>query len=215
MNVRYWTCCGILAAALVGGLAASSALGTRNLRSAATFRVILRGAGNGAVTSMPRGLDCQATCSARFAENTTVILRALPRKGSRFQGWSGACVGRSALCILVARGTQTVSATFARKGGPFEDVSQVVTTRPVLNVTRAGPAGRIVSSPAGIDCPPVATCSRPFDRGHRVTLTAMAPKGAALVRWDGLLVNCPGKSSCSVTMNATTDVTATFKAIGE
>ena len=191
--------------------AAAGGVGQRHgSESGATFRVLLRGPGHGTVTSKPRGIACGSVCSRRFEEGATVVLRAAPREGSRFRSWSGDCVGKSSLCRLVVRGSQTVKATFRRRG-PFEDVGQVVNTRPVLNVTRAGPAGRVASSPSGIDCPPVQKCSQRFDRGDRVTLRAVAPDGFTFVGWSGLLVDCLGRRPlCSVRMNATTDVTATF-----
>lgn len=48
------------------------------------------GGGTGTVTSSPTGIDCGATCSATFADETIVALVAAPAAGSKFSGWSGA-----------------------------------------------------------------------------------------------------------------------------
>jgi hypothetical protein len=55
-----------------------------------TLSVAKTGGGAGTVTSSPSGIDCGGTCSATFADATTVTLVATPAAGSKFSGWSGA-----------------------------------------------------------------------------------------------------------------------------
>jgi hypothetical protein len=67
----------------------------------------------------------------------------------------------------------------------------------------------VSSSPAGIDCG--STCSASFDYNTAVTLTAAAATGSTFTRWSGS--GCSGTGSCTVTMNGTKSVTATFTSL--
>jgi len=54
------------------------------------------GAGNGALTSNPAGIDCGAGCSSdsqAFPTGSTISLSAEPDANSLFEGWSGNCSG--------------------------------------------------------------------------------------------------------------------------
>ena len=53
-----------------------------------------------------------------------------------------------------------------------------------LTVTADGP-GRVTSSPEGIDCGPVDSCTSSFETGTAVRLTASPEEGAVFVRWMG------------------------------
>ena len=68
-----------------------------------------------------------------------------------------------------------------------------------------GPGGKVISSPAGIDCG--ATCSAGFAAGTQVTLTASPAAAWGLSGWGGA---CSGIGGCSVTMNGNTSVSASF-----
>jgi len=63
--------------------------------------------------------------------------------------------------------------------------------------------GVVTSSPAGFDCG--TGCSKSYASGTSVTLTAT---GADFLGWSG--GGCSGTSTCAVTMNADTTVTATW-----
>jgi hypothetical protein len=81
------------------------------------------------------------------------------------------------------------------------------TPQNTLTVSRAGTgSGTVTSSPAGINCG--ATCAAMFDTGTQVTLTAAASAGSTFAGWSG--GGCSGTSTCKVTLNADTGVTATF-----
>lgn len=73
-----------------------------------------------------------------------------------------------------------------------------------LTVQLAG-TGKVTSAPAGINCG--ATCVSTFANGTVVTLTATADPGAIFTGWSGA---CTGSGTCSVTMNGSKSVTATF-----
>src|SRR5207253_2365423 len=64
----------------------------------------------------------------------------------------------------------------------------------------------VTSSPAGIDCG--ATCSAAYDSGTVVILTAAPASGSTFIGWSG--AGCTGPDACTVTVTASTTVTATF-----
>jgi phospholipase C len=78
-----------------------------------------------------------------------------------------------------------------------------------LSVQAAGAGGGTISSdPAGISCG--QSCSATFSSGTQVTLTETAAANSSFAGWSGA---CSGsKSTCSVTLNASQQVTASFNA---
>ena len=80
-----------------------------------------------------------------------------------------------------------------------------------LTVSNAGTgAGRVTSSPTGINC--VTTCSASFNANSSVTLTAAPAVGSTFSGWRG--AGCSGIGACVVTMSAAQSVTATFTSSG-
>ena len=158
-----------------------------------TLTVSKPGNGLGSVTSVPAGINCGLTCSAQYAQGTSVTLTATAGADSTFTGWSGACSG-TGQCTVQINADTGVNANFS---GPDQR----------LTVTEAGGgAGTVTSDPIGIDCGSV--CSTPFPTGTSVTLTATAVSGSAFTEWSGA---CTGKqSTCTVTMDMARSVTANF-----
>jgi hypothetical protein len=79
----------------------------------------------------------------------------------------------------------------------------------MLTVANTGAgAGRVNSTPAGISCA-ASSCSYGFRRGSSVVLDAVANAGSVWTSWAG---DCLGETSstCTVTMNAGRQVTATW-----
>ena len=76
----------------------------------------------------------------------------------------------------------------------------------------AGTGGRVLSDPAGVDCP--GNCSMGAAEGFVIALTAQADPGFEFVEWSGA---CSGsdRRDCDVTMNGPRNVTATFQPEGE
>ncbi|WP_200242502.1 S8 family serine peptidase [Lamprobacter modestohalophilus] len=76
-----------------------------------------------------------------------------------------------------------------------------------LQVAKAGTgSGRVESLPAGIDCG--ADCSQVFTQDTNVALYADPDAGDSFDGWSG--AGCSGTGSCSLTMDASKIVTATF-----
>ncbi|MBI3802256.1 MAG: hypothetical protein HY282_00650 [Nitrospirae bacterium] len=151
------------------------------------------GTGTGTVTSAPAGINCGATCSATFNAATVVTLTASPSSNSNFIGWSGCDSTAGTSCTVTMGAAKSVTATF-----------NIQTF--ALNVTKSGTgSGTVTSSPTGIDCG--ATCSSSFNSGTAVTLTATASASSDFAGWSGA---CSGSGTCSVTIDGTKNVTATF-----
>ncbi len=84
--------------------------------------------------------------------------------------------------------------------------ARILISRATLTVSRAGTGtGTVTSTPAGIDCGTI--CSAFFDAPTDVNLTPTAAPGSAFVSWAGA---CSGPGACTVTVNDTRAVTATF-----
>ncbi len=155
------------------------------------------GIGFGAVTSLPAGIDCGATCVATFDPGTLVTLTATPATGYAFSGWTGPCAAAGATCQVTMSAARTVDAAFG-----------LAPQRHTLTVQRAGTGqGQVTSTPAGISCG--AACAAAFDDGTTVTLRAVAAAGSAFAGWSGAA--CPASAdTCAVPVAADQVVTATF-----
>ena len=75
--------------------------------------VVKAGAGAGRVRSDVPGIDCGASCAARYIVDAVVVLTATPDPGFVFAGWSGPCSG-TGTCTLQLTGPRLVTATFIR-----------------------------------------------------------------------------------------------------
>ena len=158
-----------------------------------TLTVARAGAGTGNVTSSPAGINCGSTCSAAYANGTSVTLSAVPAAGSTFAGWSGACTGTGGCAVSMTQ-ARSVTATF-----------NGATTFP-LAVSRAGTGtGTVTSNPAGISCG--TTCTANYAGGTSVSLTPAAASGSTFAGWSGA---CTGTAACTVSMTVARNVTATF-----
>jgi hypothetical protein len=76
----------------------------------------------------------------------------------------------------------------------------------ILTIAKAsGGTGTLTSSPAGIDCGSICTAN--YNSGTQVILTATPSIGYSFSGWSGA---CTGTGTCTVTMDAAKNVTASF-----
>ena len=148
------------------------------------------GNGSGAVTSVPAGIACGASCTQSYNFGTMVALTATPSTGSTFTSWGGACTGTGPCVVTITQAT-AVTATFT------------LDTH-ALAVSKLGTGAGTVTG-TGITCG--ADCGEIFNYGTMVTLTAAASVGSTFGGWGGA---CTGLGSCTVTMDMARSVTATF-----
>jgi uncharacterized repeat protein (TIGR02543 family) len=168
----------------------------RSASSGADYVLSVNQAGTGTVTSTPSGIQCQSSCSASFANASSVSLAAQAGAGYTFAGWGGACSG-TASCTVAMNSDQTVSATF----------TQAAATDYVLTVSDTG-SGTVVVNPGASNC--TGSCATSFASGTAVTLSAQPASGYAFDGWGGA---CSGTATCSVTMNQAQSVSAAFSKI--
>jgi hypothetical protein len=158
------------------------------------LEVVPTGDGMGSVTSDPAGIDCGPSCLAAFADGTSVELTAMAGPGNRFEGWSGDCTGPGACTVALDR-DRRVEARFE-----VENLE--------VSVGVPGGGGRVVSVPAGIDCP--GTCAASFASGTLVELQASPDAGQGFAAWSGDCASAPG-ATCSLTVDGIKQVEARFE----
>jgi hypothetical protein len=71
--------------------------------------------GKGIVVSAEPGINCGRTCSAKFAQGTSLTLSAAPEVGFRFVNWTGACSGSAQTCSITINRDTSVQAVFSKK----------------------------------------------------------------------------------------------------
>ena len=169
--------------------------------------VVMTGAENGSLISIPAGINCPTKCSALFPAGTFVKMipqAAEPPAGydMTWMDWVEPCPGEGTTCETTMTSNKTFNATFRLRPSSF-----------ALQVTIVGEGGIVTSSPSGIECG--SACLASFSGGD-VTLTAAAASGYTFVGWSGA---CSGTGTCTVSLGAWVDVppvevTATFSPDG-
>jgi len=157
------------------------------------LKALKAGTGNGTIASSPAGINCGATCTAKFAEGTSVVLTATEASDSHFVEWSGCDSVTANQCTVAMNANRSVTATFFK---------------PTLTVTKGvNGDGTLTSSPAGINCG--STCTALFGYGSTVTLTATPNASSAFKAWSGCDA-IVAENKCQVTLGANRLAQATF-----
>jgi hypothetical protein len=98
------------------------------------FRLGRRGDGSGRVTGSK--LDCGAQCGAQYDYGTSLVLTAIPDRGSVFAGWNGVCAATNSRCTIPVGPITAIAARFAHPA---------LTARLVgVRVTRSGSVRKLV-----------------------------------------------------------------------
>ena len=169
------------------------------------LNVTKAGTGRGTITSAPSGIDCgdgtSNTCSYDYDFGTSVTLTATAATGSDFTGWSSApCTGAAATCVVSMTAAHAATATFTLQ------------THTLSVSTTGSGAGKVTTvGSADIDCGDGTPnkCSRVYDHGASVTLSATTSTGSDFTGWSG--GTCSGlATTCDVTMDGDLTVAATF-----
>ena len=165
-----------------------------------TMTVAKAGLGTGTVTSAPAGINCGADCTEAYNQGTVVTLTAASASGSQFAGWSGAGCSGTGTCVVTMSAAANVTATF----------NLVQFTLTVAKAGAGAAGGTVTASPGGIDCG--VDCSESYTAGLVVTLTATTTDASVFAGWTGGPGTCGGGfiGTCTATMNAAVNVTATF-----
>ncbi len=188
------------AAGCTAGMRMCSVLMTQARSVAVEFRrqytvtVVPGGSGSGTVTG--GSINCPGTCSATLFQGAGITLTEAPgtaATGSQhiFGGWGGACTGSATSCPLTMDADKTVDASFVYQHR--------------LSVTIAGTGVGTVTGTSSYSCS-TGTCSKYYDTGTPVALTATPGTESSFSAYSG---DCTG-STCTPTMSAPKNVTATF-----
>lgn len=99
-----------------GSVASCTVSMTKAKTVTATFKPVLalrvEKTGTGAGTITATGIDCGVDCDESYLIGTKVTLKAKTVKGSRFEGWSGACSGSKTSCTVNMSEAKKVIANF-------------------------------------------------------------------------------------------------------
>jgi chitodextrinase len=150
----------------------------------------------------PAGNDPLKVC-AEFPPGTSVRVTVTPAPGNDFELWNEGCEPRNSTTCTV-----TVLDEPTWVGADFEgqDAPQLPTTIKVQFRLRKGGngGGRVTSS--GLDCG--QSCSRNYDFGQRLSLTAAADAGSVFEGWNGVCGRT--ETICTFPVGPITSIRANF-----
>jgi len=175
------------------------------------------GAGNGSVSSKPKGIKCGATCDEAVAamyKNTPVELSAKPSTGSTFVEWTGACSGSSPTCTVPMSEDESVGAVF---GGTSKEFSPAE----ALTVSKGESTGKGTVKGPGLGCEAECTSTvvlfqgpitEPKAKPGKTVVLKQAPAfGSAFSGWSGC--DSEPEGNCQVAMETAREVTAEYEAL--
>jgi len=163
--------------------------------------------GEGNVTSSPPGISCGVNsagdCYENYPTGQVVTLTATAQPGESFLYWTGSCSGSSPVCTLVMGQGSLGYWVTARFSEPPPPIQYQLTTYVYGN-------GTVRIDPPGYDCQSEYGCRDYYAPGAVVTLTATARPGETFLGWGGSCQAFGTNPVCTVTMDRSRYVTATF-----
>ena len=149
--------------------------------------------GTGTVTGTDDFTCSSGTCTQDYDYGTSVTLTATAATNHDFEKWGGSCSGTSETCTLEMTEARTATATFKPE-------------KRTLSVTVASKG--TVAGTGDFTCSS-GTCTKDYDHGTSVTLTATEATGHDFEKWGGA---CSGTTTtCTLEMTENRAATATFK----
>jgi hypothetical protein len=157
----------------------------------------------GSVRSGDGEIDCPTACSSTPATGSTITLTASPNDGYALERWEGCDSESESMCEVTLDEPRTVTAVFAAVPSTVTLTVGVV----ARGAEGATVGGTVTSDDGTIDCR--GTCSGEFEAGTSVTLAAAADDGSVFDGWP----DCPSPvgTSCTLTLDGDTKVTAVFR----
>jgi hypothetical protein len=162
----------------------------------------ITGTGDGRVTSIPSGIDCEPTCSDTFPVDTIISLTARPYTGSVFAYWSGACTGSSTTCEITMTGYKEVFAHFVS-----DETKKYRLTVGKKSINKGN--GLVVSDDGTISCGDI--CMGLYYPNAPITLRVTSSPGSLFEGWAPASLHCGTTPTCSFTMDTKYNVKAIFR----
>lgn len=130
-----------------------------------------------------------------YLSGTVVTLTATPNQEYRFVSWAGCDSSSGAICTVTMNNAKNVTANFERIVSMYQ-----------VSVAKAGNgSGTVTSNTGAINCGGI--CQATLSSGTQITLTATPASGSTFAGWNG---DCSGTGPCSLTMDSSKTVIATF-----
>ncbi|MBV6342050.1 InlB B-repeat-containing protein [Candidatus Magnetobacterium casense] len=158
---------------------------------------------SGTVTETPLTLSWSGNTGTALCDpSETIKLTATVNSGSAFNGWTGDCTGTSTTCTLTMSASKSVTANFKS------------TSSFALTVTKVG-TGTVSASPTSLTWNGTGTTgTASYEPDTTAVLTATPDSGSIFVGWTGDCASVGSVPTCTLTMSAAKNVTATFAVKG-
>jgi len=181
-----------------------------------------RGTGSGYITATATELPdlvCNITagsflpenCMANYPDQTVVTLTATPLAGSKFNTWAGACTTQVPTCTVTMSVARTVTAGFG--GSSVQtyalDIAGSGTGSGTVAVQPPAPQAAVLCT-ITLGTAAATGCDPTFPSGTVLTVSAQATVGT-FDQWGGACA-AAGAGTCTLTISATTAISASFTA---